>query len=307
MPELDGLKCLERIMIEQPCPVVMVSSLTASDAETTLEAIRMGAVDFIAKPSGALSLSMPEIAGALVQKVRAAAGAKLRTSPLLAERVRHRLRSGVPAPIERPRPSPRPVMSEPSVATGDGVVLIGTSTGGPPALEAVLSRLPDTFPWPIVIAQHMPAAFTGSLATRLDRLCAITVVEVTSPTRLEPGYAYIGRGDADIILSRRNARLIALPAPPDGDYPWHPSTDRLVRTAMKHVPSGQLIGILMTGMGNDGAEAMAQLHMAGGRTIAESEETAVVWGMPGELVRAAGAEWILPLPEIPSFLQKLVP
>lgn len=306
MPELDGLKCLERIMIEHPCPVVMVSSLTASDADATLEAIRMGAVDFIAKPSGALSLGVPEIAVALVQKVRAAAGAKLRTSPLLAERVRHRLRTGVPTPTTR-KPRASPLAPQPIPATGEGLVLVGTSTGGPPALEAVLAPLPGTFPWPIVIAQHMPAAFTGSLASRLDRLCAISVVEVTRPTRLEAGYAYIGRGDADIIVSRRNTGLVAMPAPSERDYPWHPSTDRLVRTAMKHVPNGQLIGILMTGMGNDGAEAMAQLHSAGGRTIAESEETAVVWGMPGELVRAGGAQWVLPLSEIPSLLQQLVP
>src|SRR5581483_12003653 len=139
-------------------------------------------------------------------------------------------------------------------ATGDGLVLVGTSTGGPPALEALLLPLPATFPWPIVVAQHMPASFTGPLARRLDGICNIRVLEVTRPTPLEPGCAYIGRGDADVVIAKRAAGLIAQAAPSKQDYPWHPSTDRLVRSAMDHVPAGQLIGVLMTGMGDDGAE-----------------------------------------------------
>jgi two-component system chemotaxis response regulator CheB len=190
---------------------------------------------------------------------------------------------------------------------GDGLVLVGTSTGGPPALEVLLTALPASFPWPILVAQHMPSGFTGPLARRLDGLCALEVVEVTQPTVLKPGCAYIGKGDADIIVSRRAAGLIAMAAPGAPDYPWRPSADRLVRTAMTHLPASQLIGVLMTGMGYDGAEAMTLLHKAGGKTIAESEETAVVWGMPGELAKAGGADWILPLQSIAARLQRLAP
>jgi two-component system chemotaxis response regulator CheB len=129
---------------------------------------------------------------------------------------------------------------------------------------------------------------------------------VVRPTPLQAGGVYIGRGGGDLIVSQRPAGLMALAAPPLADYPWSPSTDRLVRTAMACVPPFRLIGVLMTGMGNDGAAAMAQLRASGGATIAEAEETAVVWGMPGELVKAGGADWIEPLPNIAARLSSLV-
>jgi two-component system chemotaxis response regulator CheB len=137
-------------------------------------------------------------------------------------------------------------------------------------------------------------------------MCALTVVEVSEPVMLEPGVAYIGRGDQDLVVSRRAAGLVATTVPPLV-YPWHPSTDRLVRSALDHLPASQLIGVLMTGMGDDGAAAMAELHRRGGATIAEAEETAVVWGMPGELVKSGGAGWIEPLPGIAGRLQQLTP
>jgi two-component system chemotaxis response regulator CheB len=159
----------------------------------------------------------------------------------------------------------------------------------------------------VLVAQHMPATFTGPLSRRLDGLCELSVVEVREPALLRPGFVYIGRGDADIMVSRRGAGLVALAAPSAADYPWHPSADRLVRSALNHMAPSQLIGILMTGMGNDGAEAMTLLHSRGGRTIAEAEETAVVWGMPGELVKAGGADFVVPVQDIAAQLQKLVP
>ncbi|WP_284943681.1 chemotaxis-specific protein-glutamate methyltransferase CheB [Acidisoma cladoniae] len=303
MPQMDGIACLDRIMIEHPCPVVMLSSLTAAGADATLAALRLGAVDFISKPDGAISLSIQDMAEALVAKVRAAAGAKLRTTLRLQERVRHRIGQMAAA-----RPGVAPATGDRAVAPaeGDGLVLVGTSTGGPPALEALLTALPGTFPWPIVVAQHMPSSFTGALARRLDGLCAASVVEVVQPTPLRAGGVYIGRGDADIIISRRGGGAVAMPIPSRQDYPWHPSTDRLVTSAMEAFPPRQLIGILMTGMGNDGAQAMAELRRQGGQTIAEAEETAVVWGMPGELVRAGGADWVVPLPEIAARLRTLI-
>lgn len=299
MPGMDGLACLDRIMVLRPCPVVMVSSLTAEGAEETLEAMALGAVDFVPKPKGAVSLEIDAIAGDLVTRVRAASKARISSATRLRDRVRETT-AGVFAKPKAPgkvatRAMPlRPVVS----GDGPGLVLIGCSTGGPPALDAVLGALPADFPWPIVIAQHMPASFTGPLAQRLDRLCALTVREVAASTVLLPGHAYIGRGDADLILSRRNGALIAMPAPSSTEHFWHPSVDRMVQSAMRLVAPERLIGVLMTGMGNDGATAMAHLKDAGGTTIAEAESTAIVWGMPGALAQRGGATCLRPLDEI---------
>ncbi len=305
MPEMDGLECLDRIMLQRPCPVVMVSSLTAEGADATLNALKLGAVDFVAKPSGAVSLGMDEFAPVIKEKIRAAAGARLPASRRLKDRLRFRAGATPAARVRTQTPEPTPEVDEPR--QGDGLVLVGTSTGGPPALEALLCQLPATFPWPILVAQHMPAGFTGPLARRLNGLCSLTIVEVSQPMITQAGYVYIGRGDADLVVSKRAGELVAMSVPARPGYPWHPSTDRLVRAAMEHTPARQLIGVLMTGMGNDGAEAMTALRAQGGRTIAEAEETAVVWGMPGELVRAGGASWVVPLPQIARRLQRLVP
>ncbi|WP_159717454.1 chemotaxis-specific protein-glutamate methyltransferase CheB [Geminicoccus flavidas] len=311
MPELDGLSCLDRIMVERPCPVVMVSAMTEEGAQVTLEALSLGAVDFIAKPTGAISLKMDVLGPKLVEKVQGAARARLPRARRLAERLR--LRRG------EPRQRPAPVRPVPPVAPVDvtdlpplpgeveGAVVVGCSTGGPPALDALLAPLPANFPWPILVAQHMPASFTGPLARRLDRLCALRVLEVVQPVPLAPGHVYIAKGEADLILGRRPAGLMALPAPAAAEHRWHPSADRLVTSAMEQVGARRLIGILMTGMGSDGAAAMTALRHAGGRTIAEAEETAVVWGMPGELVHAGGAEFVVPLDGIAARLLALAP
>jgi two-component system chemotaxis response regulator CheB len=303
MPDMDGLECLDRIMIERPCPVVMVSTLTAAGADATFEALRQGAVDFVPKPVRAISLGIDELGSELVAKVRNAASVRLRPSLRLRDRVRHNMAEAMksaphsPAPLSRAKPD----------ATATGLVLVGTSTGGPPALEALLEPLPADFPWPIVVAQHMPSGFTSSLARRLNNLCSLRVAEVAGSTLLEPGNVYIGRGDADIIVVGRGDGLYAESVPSLPDYLWHPSADRLVRTAMVALHANLLIGVLMTGMGSDGAAAMTDLRNAGGQTIAEAEATAVVWGMPGEMVRLGGAEFISPLPGIAPLLARLVP
>lgn len=304
MPGMDGLGCLDRIMVERPCPVVMVSALTVQGAEATLQALELGAVDFIAKPDGAVSLALDDFAPRLVEKVRAASVSRLRRSHRLAERLK--ARRALADPIHAPAVAPPAGLRRAGKGGIPGAVIIGTSTGGPPALEAVLAALPASFPWPILVAQHMPAAFTASLARRLDSLCALQVREVTRPMPLAPGVVYIARGDADMMVSRRTAGPIALPAPASPLHRWHPSVDRLVTSAMTHLPAPALIGVLMTGMGNDGAAAMAALRQAGGRTIAEAEETAVVWGMPGELVKAGGAGAVVPLEGIAARLADLV-
>jgi two-component system chemotaxis response regulator CheB len=149
-----------------------------------------------------------------------------------------------------------------------------------------------------MVAQHMPASFTAAFARRLDRQCAIQVVEVSRPMPLQPGTVYIGRGDADLIVARRSSGLSAMSVPAQRDYPWHPSVERLVSSALDHYPATRLVGVLLTGMGRDGADAMTRLRQRGGRTVAEAESTAIVWGMPGELVRKGGAEFVRPIDDI---------
>lgn len=311
MPVLDGLACLSRLMLENPCPVVMVSSLTRDGATATLDALALGAVDYVAKPDGALSLHIDQMRPLLVSKVRTAARARLRPSLRLRERVQRQMRLAqerAAAVMPRPRAFPAPATGAAplSDAAGGGLVVIGASTGGPHALESILSALPATLGWPVVVAQHMPSQFTAIFAERLDRLCALRVMEVAEPTLLTPGRVYIARGDADMIIARRPAGLMAIPAPASPDHVWHPSVDRLVESAMRHVAPGCLLGVLATGMGNDGAATLAELRKQGGRVIAEAEETAVIWGMPGELVRRGGADAVLSLPDIAAAIVREV-
>ena len=304
MPDMDGLACLDRIMVQQPTPVVMVSSLTAEGASKSVEALALGAVDVLQKPDGSISLAMETFGPALLEKIRAARGVRIRRAHRLAERVRTLTGVASSPGLRRSTGGLAEVPAPEAVLDGalEGLVLVGCSTGGPPALDALLRPLPRNFPWPIVVAQHMPAAFTGPLARRLDGLCRLSVTEVTQPTPLEPGHVYVGRGDADVVISARPEGPVVLAAPPSPDYRWHPSVDRLVGTAMAVQPPGRIVGVLMTGMGYDGAAAMAQLRRAGGWTLAEAEETAVVWGMPGELVRAGGAAAVAPLQALASRL-----
>jgi two-component system chemotaxis response regulator CheB len=307
MPRLDGIACLDRIMIERPCPVVMVSARTEAGAADTIEALELGAVDFVPKPDGAVSLEIDRLAPILVEKVRGASAARLPASLRLADRVR--ARSGLAQDRrKRPAPSSRTAAKAdpaPPLTARDGLVLVGSSTGGPQALETLLTGLGADFPLPILIAQHMPAAFTGALARRLDRICAISVVEVVRPVPLRPGIAYVARGDADMVVRRLGGELVAAAAPSDPGFRWHPSVERLVRSAMAQLAPEALVGVLMTGMGNDGAPAMTELRRLGGRTIAESEESAVIWGMPGELVKAGGAEIVAPLDQLAARLSEV--
>jgi two-component system chemotaxis response regulator CheB len=310
MPEMNGLDCLNRIMIESPRPVVMVSGLTDEGAQETLQALELGAIDFVTKPAGPVSLEIHGIRTALVETIRTAARAKLRSSLRLRDRVRHRMAQGG-SPIPQPRSLPRPKRSrapdaaEPAFGI-PGLVLIGASTGGPPAVEAVISKLPDDFGWPVLVAQHLPASFTGAFARRLDGICGLRVVEVVQPTPLRPMHVYIGRGDADIIVAPRTPGPIAMSVPPAAEYPWHPSVERMVTSALANFPAASLVGVLMTGMGSDGADAMTRLKQEGGRTIAEAESTAVVWGMPGELVKNGGAELVAPLGQIAAAILDMV-
>ncbi|QHL89635.1 chemotaxis-specific protein-glutamate methyltransferase CheB [Sphingomonas changnyeongensis] len=294
MPQMDGLTALSLIMTERPTPVVMVSSLTEQGALVTLEALHLGAVDYIAKPGGTISRSFGDIRRELVAKVRAAAGARLRHG----EPVRAR-----PAPHSSPRATPAPAPSL-RPARRAGLVLIGVSTGGPKTLEDILPDLPADFPWPVVIAQHMPAAFTRSFAERLDRVCPLKVVEAATPVALEPGCAYVAKGGADLVVADRAGRLFAVPKPENPAFAWHPSVEVLARSALQHCPAQRLVAVMLTGMGNDGADGFAEIRQRGGRTIAESAETAIVHGMPRELILRDGAEVVLPAQKIADQLNR---
>lgn len=286
MPELDGLSCLRQLsQTGSEARVVMVSSLTEEGAAVTLRALELGAVDFVPKPDGTVSLSIDRIRPMLVGKVRAAARARPRRAPGLRDRVGARR-----AVVERGAAA---VALRGTLRFAvNGLVLVGVSTGGPRTLEDILPLLPADFPWPVLVAQHMPSSFTGVFARRMDGLCALAVTEVSGPVPLERGRIYIGRGDADLVVEKRLGRLVANSLSPD-DSLWHPSADRLVASAMAAMPAATLTGVLLTGMGDDGAAAMAELRRRGGHTIAEAESSAVVFGMPAELIRRGGAEVVL--------------
>ncbi|WP_433074571.1 chemotaxis-specific protein-glutamate methyltransferase CheB [Dactylosporangium sp. CA-052675] len=283
MPEMDGLTCLSEIMRQRPCPVVMVSSLTEHNALVTLEALELGAVDYVPKPGGTVSLNLRDVQQELVGKITAAACAR----PSRAHNLGRRLR----AQRERTAAAPRAPRAR---SAGADLIVIGSSTGGPALLSALLPQLPGSLPAAVVVAQHIPASFTAPLARRLDEVCQLRVHEVDRIIPVRPGNIYIGRGNADVLVARRTDGLVVKSVPESSDYRWHPSVDRLVASARRSCDPARLICALLTGMGDDGAAEMAAVKQAGGRTIAEAEATAVVWGMPGELVRRGGATETLP-------------
>lgn len=265
MPRMNGLEFLDRLMQSRPLPVVMVSSLTASGADTTLRALELGAVDFVAKPALATPANLELYAGEIADKLRAAAGANLaRPVP----------RRAAPARLAAPRPAPR--------AAADRLIVIGSSTGGVEALREVLTRLPEGMP-PILVAQHMPAGFTRSFANRLNALCAIGVAEAVDGEALQQGRAYIAPGGMHLDVGAQAGRLRARLSldPPVNRH--RPSVDRLFRSAAD-AAGPRCIGVMLSGMGADGAEAMLELHRRGAHNLAQDESSCVVFGMPRQAI-----------------------
>jgi len=289
MPEMDGITALSLIMAERPVPVVMVSSLTEKGALATFEALHLGAVDYVTKPGGTISLSIEEISEKLVGKVRAAAKAKVKGTS--ARGLTQRLRE------EREKPLPPPVFMRRGLG-GEGLVVMGVSTGGPRTLEDILPLLPVDFPWPVLVAQHMPPSFTRTFADRMNEMCQLSVVEAAQPMTVEPGTIYIGKGGSDMVLGRRNGKLTVLAKPESKEFMWHPSVELLGRTALECCDPARLVAVMLTGMGYDGADAFTEIKKLGGRTIAESEESAVVFGMPAELIKRGGASVVLPAEKV---------
>lgn len=305
MPEMDGLTALSMLMAERPTAVVMVSSLTEKGAMTTFEALALGAVDFVPKPGGTISLSIDAVRQQLLDKVRGAA----RIKP---GRERREIRQENREEVARPslvKPRLQVPGSDLKVASTGlpmwpfGVVCVGVSTGGPRVLEEILPQLPADFPWAVLVAQHMPPTFTQAFANRLNGLCPMEVLEVARPMPLQAGRIYIGKGGTDMVVTNRTGSLHVIPRPENPEFLWHPSVEALVRSVARNMNPAQVIGVMLTGMGYDGSDAMAALKQAGSRTVAESEESSTVFGMPSELIRKGGASVVLPSSEIADQLK----
>jgi two-component system chemotaxis response regulator CheB len=302
MPEMDGITALSLIMTDRPVPVVMVSSLTEKGALATFEALNLGAVDYVAKPGGTISLTLDQIKDDLIAKVRSAARSKLGKGLKSFKPVAKPTGSsqGLRQRIREERETAERASFAPTTASSEGLLIIGVSTGGPRALEQVLPALPANFPWPVLVAQHMPGSFTGPFSARLNGLCELEVVEANHPMKVESGTVYIGKGGADMLVTRRAGVLTVLPKPESAEHLWHPSVELLARSALEHVKGPNIVGVMLTGMGYDGADGFTAIKKAGGRTIAESEETAVVFGMPAVLIEKGGASVVVPLDKVAS-------
>ncbi|GBD39496.1 Chemotaxis response regulator protein-glutamate methylesterase of group 1 operon [bacterium HR37] len=280
MPRMDGLTALKRIMEIKPVPVIIVSSLTSEGAKVTLDALDIGAVDFIPKNLSELSVDIVKLKELLIEKVKKVAGRK---------NIRKRVS---PFPYKSNEVNRAHLTSSRKI----GVVAIGTSTGGPRALQEIIPKLPKNFPVPIVIAQHMPATFTGPFAERLNQISQITVKEAEDGEVLKQGVAFIAPGRGHMRLRKRGIETV-ISITSDDEYIYRPSVDLLMTSVAECFP-GKALGVILTGMGNDGLKGISALRESGGKVIAQNEETCVVYGMPKAVVEAGLADKVLPLEDI---------
>jgi two-component system chemotaxis response regulator CheB len=281
MPRLDGLGALARIMATGPRPVIMVSSLTTEGAEATLTALELGAMDFIPKDLGRAGQDIVNIRDYLVDKVKAVAGRRARS---FLSRAR--------------RPAPEPVKALHGLRRGEvGLVAIGASTGGPPALQTILTRMPANFPAPIVIVQHMPPAFTGPFARRLDSVCSLSVSEAAQGESLEAARAYIAPGGKHLTLSRVGLRVRVNLSDEPAQTLHRPSADVMMTSAAQAYHS-RCLGVILTGMGHDGRDGMAAIRKSQGQTLAQDEASCVVYGMPRAVVEAELADAVIDLDDM---------
>ena len=290
MPRMDGLDFLEKLMRLRPMPVVMVSSLTERGSEITMRALELGAVDFVTKPRVGLRDGMLDYAELIADKIRAAAHARVRQHPHAA--TPHAAgRTGTTGEA--------PLLRNPLIST-EKLIIIGASTGGTEAIREVLLPLPPDCP-AVLIAQHMPPGFTRSFAQRLNTLCRITVKEAEHGERVLPGHAYIAPGDAHLKLARSGANYVA-----ELDYGepvnrHRPSVDVLFHSAA-HFAGKNALGVILTGMGKDGAAGLLEMRQAGAYTIAQDEASCIVFGMPREAIAMGGADEVTALSEISTRL-----
>lgn len=307
MPRMDGLTALRHIMMEMPRPVLMVSSLTVEGAEATLKAMELGAVDFIPKQLSKVSLDIIKIEKDLQDKVKAISRRKMPVRPLRPAPVVRPVATGATSPAAAPRPA---VTKAAPLAARSGkpvvdAVAIGVSTGGPPAVQKVLSLLPSDFPVGIVIAQHMPAAFTGPFAKRLDSVCGISVKEAENGEPLMPATAYIAPGGKHVRIVSNRGRLTVEVATEPADALYKPSANVLMESAGLTLGRRSL-GVILTGMGSDGMEGMKVLKQKGGRALAQSDSTCVVYGMPKAIVDAGLADSIVDIEDMAEAIMSAV-
>jgi len=293
MPRMDGLDFLGRLMRLRPMPVVMISTLTQRGAEVTLRALELGAVDFIAKPRIGLAEGIKELSDQIVEKIRVAAAAHVRRAPA----------SGVVSPAAAPTVVEPATRALGRIST-EKLIAVGASTGGTEAIKEVLTRMPADAPG-IVITQHMPPGFTSSFAARLNSLCQITVKEAAHGERILPGHAYIAPGGKQFRVDRSGANYIAVVEDGEPVNRHKPSVEVLFHSVAQ-VVGPNAYGIMLTGMGNDGARAMREMKDAGSYNYVQDEATCVVFGMPREAILHGAAHEVLPLQAIaPALLARL--
>jgi two-component system chemotaxis response regulator CheB len=281
MPEMDGLTALRHIMARYPRPVVMVSSLTQAGTVTTIRALTIGAVDFISKPSGAISLDFQHVREELILKIRLAAKARIHAPGTHAEH------AASPAPI-KPAVPPR---IQRAAGDFDKLVVIGSSTGGPRALATVVPALPNDGHTAYVIVQHMPAGFTRSVGDRLDTMSPLTIREAHDGDHLTAGTVLVAPGDYHVRVNQRGG--VTLDQEPKV-HGVRPSVDVTLYSVAQHF-GARTVAAILTGMGSDGAAGAAAIRQAGGLVLAEDESTCVVWGMPRAVVEHGGADRVVPL------------
>lgn len=281
MPKMDGLEFLERLMRLKPTPVVMISSLTERGSETTLRALELGAVDFVAKPKIDIQSGLQQYTEDICEKIRAAARAHIQVT-----------RTGTKTDINN--------VGLPSlknrITSTEKILVFGSSTGGTEALKDVLIHLPPDCPG-IVMAQHMPEGFTTSFSARLDSLCKIRVKEAEHGERILPGHAYLAPGHSHLLLKRSGANYVCELSQSEPVNRHRPSVDVLFRSAATNAGKNA-IGVILTGMGKDGAAGMKEMHDAGAHTFAQDEASCVVFGMPKEAIAQGGVDEIVPLPQM---------
>lgn len=295
MPRMDGVTFLRNLMRLRPMPVVMVSTLTEKGAEVTLEALELGAFDFVAKPRLDLSHTLADYTEELTSKVKAAAAMPASTlvSPSAA-RVEQKLSAD--AVLARQT-------SSSTLKTTEKIVAIGASTGGTEAIREVLCALPASSPG-IVITQHIPAAFSAAFAKRVDGLSVLQVRQAEDGEQILPGHAYIAPGDQHLLIRRSGARYYCQLNDGPAVSRHKPSVDVLFRSVAQQV-GPNAIGIMLTGMGDDGAHGMLEMKQAGASNLVQDEKTSVVWGMPGAAVKLGAAEKHVPLQKIAEEIMTL--
>jgi two-component system, chemotaxis family, protein-glutamate methylesterase/glutaminase len=294
MPRMDGLTFLEKLMRVHPMPVVMVSSLTEKSCQTTLRALELGAVDFVTKPKVDVLSGTVELGSELVDKIKGALRAKLRPRKASLTRL---VAATKPAAATRTKP---PVTH---LETTQKILCIGASTGGTEALYDVLTALPADAPG-IVIVQHMPPGFTRSFAQRLDSNCQIRVKEAQDGDRILQGHALLAPGGLHMAVTRIGASYTVRIGNGEPVNRHRPSVDALFHSAARHI-GANAIGVILTGMGDDGARGLLAMRQAGARTIAEDESTCVVFGMPREAIAMGAAEHVLPLDRVADRIMSL--